>query len=130
GSELYHCFQHVSARPFSSLRTCQQHVLPLKKHTLPPFAMNASRLSRIGVDQYSSWPTLSTSLYACKISGRNSKSLLTANSRGMPFSSHHATNGCSQVLNCDRGGRSNDTRCPCNLFRAWNAYKLWPPQLL
>src|SRR5947209_1286243 len=115
---LYHCFHEVSARPKSSLRTCQQQVLPLKKQTLPPLAMNASRLSRIGVDQYSSWPTLSTSLYACKISGLNSRSLFTAYSSGKPLVSHQATNGCSQLLNCDDGGRSNETRCPCSLARA------------
>src|SRR4051794_22209976 len=115
---LNHCFHEVSARPLSSLRTCQQQVLPLKKQTLPPLAMNASRLSRIGEDQYSSWPMLKTSLYTDKISGRNSRSLLTANSSGMLFCSHQATKGCSQLLNCDAGGRSNETRCPCSFARA------------
>ena len=54
GSMLYHCFQQVKRRPSSSLRTCQQHVLPLKKATFPPSAINCSRWSRIGEDQYSS----------------------------------------------------------------------------
>src|SRR3954447_7799330 len=106
---LYHCFHDVSALPKSSVRTCQQQVLPLKKQTLPPLAMNASRLSRIGADQYSSCPTLKTSLYDWRISGRNSRSLLTAYSSEKPLPSHEATNGCSQLLNCDDGGRSNET---------------------
>ena len=38
GSWLNPCFQQVRARPSSSLRTCQQQVLPLKKATLPPLA--------------------------------------------------------------------------------------------
>jgi hypothetical protein len=46
----------------SSDRTCQQQVLPLKNATFPPSPMNFSRWSRIGLDQYSSCPTLSTSL--------------------------------------------------------------------
>ena len=55
------CFQHTSARPSSSLRTRQHTELPLKKAALPPAAIQASRWSRIGPDQYSSCPTLSTS---------------------------------------------------------------------
>ena len=48
--------------PPSSLRTCQQQVLPLRNATFPPRLIYASRWSRIGDDQYSSCPTLSTNL--------------------------------------------------------------------
>ena len=43
------------------VRTCQNAVLPEKKATFPPPAMCASTVSRMPHDQYSSWPTLSSS---------------------------------------------------------------------
>jgi hypothetical protein len=42
---------------WSSKRTCQNDVLPDRNAALPPPAMKPSTVSRIGLDQYSSWPT-------------------------------------------------------------------------
>ena len=43
-------------RPSSSSRICHQAVLAAKKATLPPRRAKFSTLSRISIDQYSSWP--------------------------------------------------------------------------
>src|ERR1700730_1913188 len=94
----------VAAGPsltLSSKRTCQNAVLPEKKATLPPPAMNASTVSRIEPDQYSSWPTDNMSRYADppwleSRPGWSSRSALVATSTAYPSASAHSMKGSSQ----------------------------------
>ena len=54
GSRSNRSLYPTMVRPSSSIRTCQNAVLPDRNSAFPPSRVKASTESRIGADQYSS----------------------------------------------------------------------------
>ncbi len=79
-----------------SRRTCHNDVLPEKKAALPPRAMNASTVSRIPLDQYSSWPTERYRFASSNSSGNSSRSAFVHTPISKPSRSAHSKKGSSQ----------------------------------